>query len=445
MFWGLTPALNFLDFCDTKSHKSLNILVIGGADCRHVLLTCARRYRLQNNIELNFILMEACMETVAKQLLLLKIALQPQELLGLEQKTKTFMELYGNTLVRPSVAKYLSSSAMQLVKMVTNYEYLNEVMPNVKLTVKYKERDYLENLLKFWCGKDEFNIADAWDRRLRKYLGVRYDSKMGAFDWDLNMRLHNVGANQICNQEYKTFRLNGTAFSWLESEVSKPNRSLVCATMPNGERFLHYGYLGDILTGPFIAYGLDCEDKSFLKSTNGQNSFRATDVTERNLKQIFYELENQNEYSHNSTNDYKLGSAVIKQDKIVCDMKAIDLPPSKSQIAEKCFYLDNVQIEILSLSQWDLMKHKEKFRNYFNVIYFGAGYLKYFDKETIEIVIQNDGLVLIENQRYVVNNRKEQLEEIGKDIRDRIEGLKCKEFKKFNVQKDDFALFTITK
>ena len=113
------------------------------------------------------------METVARQLLLLDTALQPPESMGLEQKTKIFMEIYGNSLIRPSTAKYLSVLANDLVKMITDYDYLKGKMGFVSMDVKYKERDYLENLVKFWCGKEEFNIMDCWDRRLRKTLGVR--------------------------------------------------------------------------------------------------------------------------------------------------------------------------------------------------------------------------------------------------------------------------------
>lgn len=113
------------------------------------------------------------METVAKQLLLLVTALQPQAALGLDQKTKVFMELYGNTLIRPYTAKYLTTVANDLVRMVTDYDYMKQKMEFVNMEVKYKERDYLENLVKFWCAKDEFNIVDMWDKRLRKNLGVR--------------------------------------------------------------------------------------------------------------------------------------------------------------------------------------------------------------------------------------------------------------------------------
>ena len=83
------------------------------------------------------------------------------------------MELYGNTLVRPAVATYLTLCAKELVKMITNYEYIHTIMPFVRLELRYKERDYLENVFKYWSNGCECHILESWDKRLRKSLGTR--------------------------------------------------------------------------------------------------------------------------------------------------------------------------------------------------------------------------------------------------------------------------------
>lgn len=189
MLWGLTSALDFQYEINIHSvlNKEINILLIGGADCRHVIKTLAKRYS-HVRTKLNFYLMEACPETIARQLFLLYVACQREEELGLVQKTRYFMELYGNMIVRPAVANYLKTTAAGFVDMITNYDVLKDTMPFVTLDLRYKERDYIENLFKFWSGNDNFDISVCWDRRVRKSLGVRYDNKKGAFDWDLQMR-----------------------------------------------------------------------------------------------------------------------------------------------------------------------------------------------------------------------------------------------------------------
>jgi len=35
-----------------------------------------------------------------------------------------------------------------------------------------------------------------WNNRLRQYLGTRYDTRNGAFDWDLSMKLGDLGVSK---------------------------------------------------------------------------------------------------------------------------------------------------------------------------------------------------------------------------------------------------------
>lgn len=442
MFWGLTPALDLLKEykCVTNQElpEEVNILIVGSSDCRHILLTLANRFQ-HKKVRINFYIVEACLEIIARQLLLLNITLQPHEALGLEQKTRMFMELHGNTLLRPSVAKYLSSAAVELLKMITNFDYLQQMMSCVQLDIKHKERDYLENVLKFWYGKEEFNILEYWNTRLRKFLGIRYDSRVGAFDWDLYMRLHNIGGKQICSQEYRNFRMKGLAFAWMESEASKPNRSLVCALIPNGETFAHYGYLGDMQSGPFIAFGLSCEDKDFLKSTHGQNAYRATDVTERNLKQVFYEIHNKKKYVH-SVDKMQLGSLVLKEENLVIDNNGADLLPGA---VKKCVNLEDVNINFISISALDKIKYKEKYQKIFDIIYYGCAFLKYFDKDLMEKVTKNKVTLLIENVLFTLTNRKKELEEFADEITQKLEGLQSEKVE-FDPEKDFYAKYLLT-
>jgi dynein assembly factor 3 len=48
--------------------------------------------------------------------------------------------------------------------------------------------------------------------------------------------------------------------------------------------------MGDIVTGPFLAYGLDCEDKDMLRLVNGVHSKRTADIAERNVYRMMHEL-----------------------------------------------------------------------------------------------------------------------------------------------------------
>jgi hypothetical protein len=59
-----------------------------------------------------------------------------------------------------------------------------------------------------------------------------------------------------------------------------------------GDRLCHHGYRGDIVTGPFLAYCLDCEDEKMLRVVNGLQLKRAADIAERNVFGMMFELHN---------------------------------------------------------------------------------------------------------------------------------------------------------
>ncbi|XP_018320750.1 dynein assembly factor 3, axonemal homolog [Agrilus planipennis] len=267
----------------------------------------------------------------------------------------------------------------------------------------------------------------------------RYDTKIGAFDWDLNMQLHHRGGRQLCSQEYRHWRTTGVAFTWMECDFSKPNRSFVTGVFPNGKSYLHYGYLGDILTGPFAAYGLECEDKEFLKSSNGQNVHRATDVTERNLMQIFHELETQDKYSHHKVNDYILGPAgfQLPQERVVDSYGG-----GFEKCVGKCFAPDDVTITFVSLSKMALMKNKDQLKNRFSIIYFASEYIKHFDVDLVRHLASTGCLLFIENKLFNPSVRNEELQKFSEEILNVAEPISSLTAP-FDCTKDFYAKFLI--
>lgn len=62
-------------------------------------------------------------------------------------------------------------------------------------------------------------------------------------------------------------------FRYLSVKVS--NLDLTCDLMSlfffqRGERVAARGYWGDIATGPFVAFGIEADDQSLLRTSNGQ-------------------------------------------------------------------------------------------------------------------------------------------------------------------------------
>lgn len=318
MFWGFSDALDlygeYIEIVQpTERPQNLTILLIGGGDPRHIIKSIAKSFH--HNVTLNVYVIEGCPALIARHMLLTTVALEPSASVSLQGKTQLFMDLFGNTLIRASSAGYLSSKAKHLINWLTENDDRPMHIFDIS-RLKYVERDILVKLFNFWREKDEnrFDIEEHWKRRVIQHLGQRYDSRRGAYDWDLQMRLKECGASQICPQEYRHWRETGVAFTFPEYRQSHPNRTLALATT-NRWDCAYGGYAGDIEVGPFCAFGLTCADKRMLRSNHGQNDFRATDITERNLHELFYEIENRQPCPSDAYNVHKLGSTVVDMGK----------------------------------------------------------------------------------------------------------------------------------
>lgn len=423
MFWGFSEALDLhREFVEhirlNENPTELNILLFGSCDPRHIIKSLAKSYT--HNTKFNFFIIEACPALIARHILLTGIALEPPELLTLKSKVHLFIDVFGNSLLRSSSTGYVSSKANHLLKCITDLEYGQEMQSIFNVSqLKYVERDCLEILFNFWRDKREnyFDISAHWMHRLRQHLGERYDTRIGAFDWDLQMKLKEFGATQICAQEYKHWRESGVAFTFPEYKQSNPNKTLAIQVQSknvNSNR-RYDGYIGDIQIGPFATFGLACDDMAMLRSNHGQNEFRSTDITERNLFELFYEIENRKPFQSNEYNVHKLGASIL-------DMgKSFDYSPTESsvihlkQFNSKLLNTDDVTIIYLSGNDIQNIIDGKTFKNYFNIIFVGRNYFPLLKPELATVIAKN-ALILFETAQYSVQ-RKEEIGAFLKKIR----------------------------
>lgn len=449
MFWGISPALDlqqeYLKHGDESAYE-LNFLVIGGCDARHLLKTLAQAYR-HNRRYMNLFVVDGCPELTARQLLLTSLALEKTTRCGLLEKTRRFLEIYGNLLLRPPTSRYLIAKARQLVGMITNPEYLNCLIPCVSIEqMKYRERDYIEHLFNFWTtgNTNQFNACEHWEHRLRQSLGLRYDCRVGVFDWDYNMRLKEI-ASQVTGAEYKHFREHGVAFTWLETEVCRPNVSLAAGVYKCGERYLHRGYLGDLATSPYIAYGLDCEEKDMLKSSHGVNYKRSTDVTERNVMRMFYELENRQKFDVESMNldtQQNLGMVVLSKIDAKISETGPEAPLLLREDRDTYINVDYGKVHFLSLSALDHYPHKPQFQGLFHGVFVGQNMLSRV-RPSVWSMARDDAIVLMESRKYLVDLKRDDVKAFGDQIKQAATAAQCERIAPFDAEKDDFAKFLI--
>lgn len=449
MFWGISPALDlqkeYLKHGDESAYE-LNFLIIGGSDARHLIKTLAQAYR-ESRRYMNLFVVDGCPELIARQILLLSLALEKTTRCGLLDKTRRFLEVYGNMLLRPPTSRYLIAKARQLVGMISNTEYMGCLLPCISIDqTKYRERDYMENLFNFWTtgNTNQFNANELWEHRLRQSLGVRYDNRMGIYDWDYHMRMKDV-ASQICFQEYRHFREHGVAFTWLETEVCRPNVSLAAGVYKCGDRYLHRGYLGDMVTSPYIAYGLDCEDKEMLKSSHGVNYKRATDISERNVMRLLYELENRAPFDAKALNidsQQNLGMTVLSQFDAKISQSCSEAPIVLREDRDTYIDVDYGKVHFLSLSALDHYPHKPQFQGLFHGIFVGHNVLPRV-KPSVWSMARDDAIIIMESRKYFVELKRDDVKAYRDQIQQAATTAQCEKVGPFNPEKDDFARFVI--
>lgn len=451
MFWGYSEALDliaeynrhikpFPSFiprttddgaadadADTREtpQQTFNILLFGSGDARHILKTIAKiRSTLTGggddihpNVSINFYIVEGCLEILARQILLVNLALEPAGQFSLRGKVHTFMDLHGNALLRPSSNSYMTAKATEYLRAITDLDgYARTILPNFNFSrLRYTERDALETVFTFWLHRAEhnFSIANYWDQRVRRHLGTRYDTRNGAFDWDLSMRLREYGAQQLCPQEYKHWRDSGVAFVYPEYEQTMPNKTLAAAVARNGSRFMHRGYVGDITVGPFCAYGLVCApDASMQRSQHGTNEFRATDITERNLSEIMYEIECGQPYKASADEFRQLGASTLLISKHLEPPAGRRDADELRQFDKPSIKMDGIQFHFLPVEDVIKIVEHNEFNEAMDVVFVAQTYLP-FVKQTFRKVFRPNGgetLVLFETRQLSVL-RKNEIEE----------------------------------
>ncbi|KAK3727693.1 hypothetical protein RRG08_032650 [Elysia crispata] len=480
-WWGFSPALDlqetgYGEMCKKLScaiPDELHVLLIGAGDIRHILKTVARRYR-HSKRKLKFYVVENSLELYVRDMLLMMVALEKPNKMGLQEKTELFLELYGNTHIRKQSSQYSEAMAHELIKMVTDFDYLEKKLSIFDLSqLKYKERDFLEGILKFLRNREKipYDVAKCWDLRLRQQLNVRYDSMRNVFDWDYNMELTERGGSIINIQQYKHWRQFGVAFQIREGTYDVPNRTLASATVfkLNGERHPRRGFWGDMIVSPYVTFGVESEDKSFYKKQNQQHVKTAEDVSEFNINSLFHELATNERYEppkevdnkdgEKSDSDTKLEEINEEdeeekesEDKQENDSASAQCPEPEEKIrkeadsskseekrgkeaensnqSQSCedenksrekteelewMKIEDVTVTFLPLNSIPDMLNKPKYQKRFNAAFFSNSMVHHLKPESSKLFADNASLVL-ETALFMVDLKKEYVSQFVKKI-----------------------------
>ncbi|XP_055993199.1 dynein axonemal assembly factor 3 [Sorex fumeus] len=403
-WWGLSPALDLQaesppvdrDFrADTEHYTpELDVLLLGSVDGRHLLRTLARA-ELWPSRRINFYVLENNLEAVARHILIFCLALEETEKMGLQERTETFLEVWGNALLRAPVAAFVRAQAARLGYLVPEPDRLAEQMPWLGLgALKFRERDALEAVFRFWAGGEKgpeaFPMGRLWDSRLRHYLGSRYDSRRGVSDWDLHMKLHERGARVIHTREYRHWRDTGVAFELRDSGAYlMPNRTLASGHLVSyrGERVAARGYWGDIVTGPFVAFGIEADDQSLLQTSNGQPVKTAGEITQHNVMELFRAV---------SAREHPRATQGDPEQECGAGDPGPACPP------------EPFTVHFLPLGSAQSLHLKTCYRSRFQLLYVACGMVHLLTPE-LGVCVAPGGHLVVELAQYLVDLRQEQL------------------------------------
>uniref|UniRef100_UPI00358F975C dynein axonemal assembly factor 3 isoform X2 n=1 Tax=Myxine glutinosa TaxID=7769 RepID=UPI00358F975C len=438
-WWGFSPAKDLqkeadrvleAELTDNGRPSELSILMVGAGDGRHLLSTICQSQRWPKR-KLAFYIVENNLEVLARHMLFLVLTLESPKRMGLQEKTEIFLELFGNTLIRSSTVSYLSDTANFLIRAVTDPEWLRLMLPCINITaLKFKEKDQLEAIFKFWKNRDRrvFPIDKFWDGRLRRYLGVRYDSRIGAYDWDLMMKLHDRGAKLIGSREYTRWRDKGIAFEPREGIFEEANKTLASGIllMHNGERRPVRGYWGDIVTSPFVSFGIETEEENLKKTRNGVHVNTARDISYHNLLALFHELLTGKKYSHvqaqpdsgsiatsNDSGPLSTGDSIVLS--TGKDFPQQETPNTDSIVSSSSSsteaYFDflspgAVTIHFLNLDSVSQFHLKSKYTDLFNVLYFSNSMVHHLTPN-VRRVCAKKAVLFVETTKFLLDVRAE--------------------------------------
>ncbi|KAJ8026548.1 Dynein assembly factor 3, axonemal [Holothuria leucospilota] len=452
-WWGFSPCLNMerevsgvsaLSVAAEGSCSMVNILLVGAGDCRHILKTICQAWKRPKR-NYTFYVIENNLEVLARTMLFFHLILEGPNEMGLQGKTEMFLEIFGNLLVREQTRDYIASRATNCIKMVTDLDYLNEKFPLFDLSaLKFKERDHLEAVFKFWRNPDKmsFDASKFWDNRLRAYLQARYDSRAGAFDWDYNMKLVERDADIIHKTEYSRWRNTGVAFELREASYIIPNKTLASGLIFNsgGEKVARRGYWGDIICSPFLAFGIESQNQDLFKKSNGMHTKTAADVSEFNILSCLHELIRHESYK---PAEQVVNSSNIKEAQLteITEEDEEENDKDGNEREDELLKLENVKIVFLSKDMASEIHKKKKYHSLFDVVYFSNSMVHNFTPEMSQ-VFKDRASVCCETAKFMLDLGKEQCQQFVTKVTEIARKAGCQTSGPCDGCKDSFMKFS---
>ena len=157
-----------------------------GGDARHILKSVADILPLkdQRKNAINIYLHEKSKENLARVLVFLTLICETG--LSARERMETFLDLYGNCLIRDKTSQYLTDINKELIQLVTEDDKCTSQISGLINfeTLKFKDRDEIEDIFSSYHTKHPFDVEQLRDTRMRAHFQERYDHRRNLVDWD---------------------------------------------------------------------------------------------------------------------------------------------------------------------------------------------------------------------------------------------------------------------
>ncbi|KAG8336053.1 Dynein assembly factor 3, axonemal [Homalodisca vitripennis] len=252
--------------------------------------------------------------------------------------------------------------------------------------------------------------------------------------------------------EYKHWRATGVAFTWLETEVSEPNPTLASGIVKLGHRLLNHGYLGDIVSPPYLGFGTDSEDKDMLVARNGVNVHRSTDIVEANLRRMFHELATQTEFKQTTSSDKELGT-------VITELSAVQEIPEREEDVEEdaekqedfrrrddytCLPVEGTKVVFLPTSALLDLPRKPNLKNFFDLVMVSQNLTQRLSPEVMTMA--KDGAILLaETRKFLTTSTNKEKQDFADHLKQLAEERQCKLLHPVDGVKDYLAKFKVVR
>ena len=282
------------------TEEPLNILLAQPGDIRHVIKTLAQRRRHPKR-PLHFYISETNVECFARHLALFRILADWE--LPIRYRTNVFLEVYGNATIQKRTEQYINAISKELEKLLCDGEGESGMDDLFDFSLlKYKTRDELQKVFQTWNEKIPFDTVGLRDKRLRSLYKDRYDFRRNIIDWDYQEIVKPL-SSIIHIKQYREWRQSGIAYEFGDQTYNKPNRTMssYAEGKERGLSHLRRGFWVDIVTSPFIGFGIDSEMPNkhaaglfeiYNKDSGSeQHRHHAVEVAVHNVLSYLYEIE----------------------------------------------------------------------------------------------------------------------------------------------------------